>query len=768
MLFFVRSSPSFALPPVFHSGIVRQGIVTVRGLPDLRAARVAAAMNAQPFRPLVPGGGQAADLSLGPQIPVASMLGSTPEQTPAIPIVGNRFEGINAIAARLEPPDTQIGVGAGSIFEMVNLTGAIFDKSGHELVAPFSLRNFFQLAHDMFVSDPRVIFDPVSQRCFATIFSLNGANLYTSNQGRYSLAVSASSDPAGAFTVYLIAVPGTLPDQPRIGISADKVVLTGNAFECDPELGCNADRWLNNEFVVIDKADLLHGAADPRTDIYPPPQAPPKDRRAFTVQPVAVTTGATIYMGAVSLNSFSAIDIWTVSGVPSGIPDAPGTSVAVATLPLAGKWFSFPGLFTPAGNATVDAGDSRLQSAAIAGATAWFVNTVACEPAADIEQRSCLHLVAVDTATMTTSQDFAFGTARKYNFFPYLAADAANNLVAVFDQSSVGEFVSLYAVTRLATDPPNTVNAPILLKAGEGDYGGNRWGDYNSAAADPADPASVWVAGEYASDPNLPGLNWSTLIAQLEASPMPTPAFTPTALPSPQPTPALTATATPVTPTPSAQATATPSLAVGKIVVNGFEVAVGGAGDEVAMGKFTLVNDGGSAQSVGGVTISFTHPEILISATLAAHAGTGIESTLVPPEKTTVFTFDPALVIPARASVTCALTGSLRAPMFGRGDGVAAYAGMITPPGRHAEGLLFGVMLLGLLLTPYSSGARRRIMLLAGIVTLLTAAQAGCGGAPASARGVASSQAVTEVSAGGTFTGLPAPIGVVTLIGSND
>src|SRR5205823_81992 len=67
----------------------------------------------------------------------------------------------------------------------------------------------------------------------------------------------------------------------------------------------------------------------------------------------------------------------------------------------------------------------------------------------------------------------------------------------------------------------SSFTAPLTLAAGAGAYvtavsppGPERWGDYYGAAADPADPAGVWVTGEYHAAPTQDG-NWSTSVSRI-------------------------------------------------------------------------------------------------------------------------------------------------------------------------------------------------------------------------------------------------------------
>src|SRR4030095_5161559 len=86
------------------------------------------------------------------------------------------------------------------------------------------------------------------------------------------------------------------------------------------------------------------------------------------------------------------------------------------------------------------------------------------------------------------------------HFYPAIVADASNNAFIVYGRTSVGgEFPSVYVTGRAATDPVNTLRAPVLLRPGTSALAvGNPgpYGQYFGAALDPHD-GTAWGVGEY-------------------------------------------------------------------------------------------------------------------------------------------------------------------------------------------------------------------------------------------------------------------------------
>src|SRR5207247_4074562 len=126
----------------------------------------------------------------------------------------------------LTPPDMGLAVGGGKVIQMVNVVGRVW--TGTTPGAVFNLSDFFATGTD-FISDPWIIYDFPSGRFFAGIFDVD--------LGGEVIAISKTSNPAGAYWVYHVPYPsdkvtdGGCPDQGKIGVDADTVGLGFNEFD---------------------------------------------------------------------------------------------------------------------------------------------------------------------------------------------------------------------------------------------------------------------------------------------------------------------------------------------------------------------------------------------------------------------------------------------------------------------------------------------------------------------------------------------------------
>ena len=462
-----------------------------------------------------------------------------------------------------EPPDAQVAAGPNNIFEVINVAGKIYDKSGNTVLAAFNLNHLFNMNIDLFSSDPRIEYDTISGRWLVSLLILDTTDITTAQNGSFNLAVSKTSNPLDGFNVYSIETMGDFPDQPSLGFNDDKVVTGGNSFSCTPN--CNTGPFEGNEFLVWNKSEMIAGDATIDTDFFPPVE----DNTGFPIVPAkSRSSTSTLWM----LSAFGTepnppgpplsldeLDIWSVTGVPGvGLGSSATDTIATIT-----DFTDPPNAPQKNGTHNIDTADSRLLDVVFRDGHLWASGNDACKPSGDTVQRSCLQFFEVLTgsASPVVNQDFSFGTKNAYDYYPSVDLDSADDLITSFSQSSSNEFPSAFVDGRLAGDAKNTLGTPVLFQAGAKSYNSNdtsggpfRWGDYSGAGVDPADETAVWVTAEYATSQSTP-LNWGTSIAKARVLAAPTSSATPTATS----TPTATATAT-ISATPTATSTATPTI----------------------------------------------------------------------------------------------------------------------------------------------------------------------------------------------------------------
>lgn len=443
-----------------------------------------------------------------------------------VTVLPNNFIGLQrSESLNGNPPDTQVAAGPNHVLEAVNFVIRIFDKSGN-VVATSSLSSFFGLdPASIFLGDPKVRFDAMSGRWFMSVFASQ------TTSASVQLAVSTGSDPTQPFNFYSFITLGSIPDRPAIGINDDKVILGATAFACDSG-GCPTpdDPFFGSfqgmEYWVVSKADLVAGAESPAKTFFPP------DPGFFAPAPAqSLSSITTLLMAAVQLPpppdpTVRSIRVWSVTGVP-GV----GPGVTVSTVDLTPRPMPVPVGGDQPCCFFIDTGDNKLLDAVYRTNALWLTANVGCVPSGASSTFTCLKFIKIQrdptTGALTIAQDFDFGINGIDHYFAAIQIDSNDSLGAVFSSSSPSEFASVYVSAQAATDPPNFLQSPVLVKGGEDTYDSpsdNRWGDYSGAGVDPVDQTIIWTAGEYARTETDAG-NWGTWIAPIRIPLVPPPPF---------------------------------------------------------------------------------------------------------------------------------------------------------------------------------------------------------------------------------------------------
>ena len=417
------------------------------------------------------------------------------------------------------PPDTTLAAGASYIIEAVNALATVYNMTGVSQTILNTTACTTNVNTDS-VSDPRVLFDSSSG-----IWFISSTTFSPITDASWNLLFSTTSDPTTTSWFCLIiptsgiqnpdGTVGNFPDFPKIGINANKVVLTGNAFS--PTAG--GDKFQGTEFVVINKTKLLSGMAI--ASLFPP------DQGDFAIEPAQQLTKTSstdaLYMAAVnsSLASTSTIDVWTIRGVP-GDTTNPLQTPQVTPLNIATISQPPNAQQKDPGNTgiLIDTNDDSLLDASFRDGppgSLWVSANDACTPSGDTATRSCLRFINVSIdagGAMSVTQDFDYADLGTYYYYPAIRTDAAGDLFAAFSGSSSSSFASAYAGAQSAGNI-NVLTNLSVTRAGDASYtiSPTRWGDYSGAGVDPSD-LSVWLGAEYGTAIPILGSFWGTEITE--------------------------------------------------------------------------------------------------------------------------------------------------------------------------------------------------------------------------------------------------------------
>ena len=165
------------------------------------------------------------------------------------------------MARRVNPPDPDGDVGPNHYVEMVNLTFAVYSKTGTRLLGPVDLGALwagFAIEDCTDESgDAIVLYDQTTDRWLLTQFTTRGLNQATPTAPFYNcVAVSQTGDPTGAYYRYaFITQPDAedggyfFPDYPKYGVWRDSYIMTTRDFGFDDRYGISVYGLEKNKMV---------------------------------------------------------------------------------------------------------------------------------------------------------------------------------------------------------------------------------------------------------------------------------------------------------------------------------------------------------------------------------------------------------------------------------------------------------------------------------------------------------------------------------------
>jgi hypothetical protein len=430
------------------------------------------------------------------------------------------------------PPDPNGAVGPAHFVEFINGSFTTYDKTNGDSVRISDL-SFWSgagliISPSSALTDPRIIYDPASQRWFASEVDVDAnANDPTLEANNFLLAVSADSDPGGAWQGFLFRADpktGNFADFPTLGVDANGVYISGDMFH-----GSNSP--VGPSLVSIPKADLL--AASPTIAHRTMFGVMDYGVRGQVLQPVTCSDGSSsgniLAVGDIGMDSNPHSNL-----VSFAVLNATGTNatltapVSIAVNPYVvpdDPDLGFP-MFTPMqpdGTTMLDGNDARFSAKvyAVAGIIYAVHNT-------EINNRIAIRWYRIDAANRTLIESGDIINADLDLFFPSIAVNPNGTIVIACNGSSIDTPVSCYAIVGQTLNGVTTFASPLLLQSGATSYHGDdelveqlfevpassRWGDYSAISVDPSDPGRFWTIGMYPSDAANPDV-WSTQITEL-------------------------------------------------------------------------------------------------------------------------------------------------------------------------------------------------------------------------------------------------------------
>jgi hypothetical protein len=436
----------------------------------------------------------------------------SPLETPAPAI---QFAGVGNVSGVL-PPDTTGAVGPEHYVQVVNLAFQVFHKNGSSAGGPYATNTLWigyggpcEGDND---GDAIFLWDRYAQRWLFSQFAV------TSGDERVCFAVSQTSDPLGAYSLYEL-VTQRFPDYFKLGVWPDPA---NDAYFMSTNSGFAG----GYDVYALDRASMVAGLpARPaiffqsfRNLLMPAdangPRLPPAGSPGLLY---TFRAGGESYFGPPTPTSDSldlhAFDVdWTTPGnstftlLHSFTPTSGG---------LAGFNWTVCGFFVqdclpqPGTNQGIDSASwwpmHRFQyrrfvdHEALVGS--WTVDVADNGPPNPEHAAPRWFELRRTGGAWSIFQQGTHAPDAAHRWMPSIAMDGDGNLAlgySVVDEEST-LYPSIRYAARAAGDPAGTLQGEQTLFTGSGaqTHSAARWGDYSSMTVDPVDDCTFWYTNEY-------------------------------------------------------------------------------------------------------------------------------------------------------------------------------------------------------------------------------------------------------------------------------
>jgi hypothetical protein len=484
----------------------------------------------------------------------------------------------------IEPPDQGLCVGNGFVVEPINSAIAVFRQDGTRVSGPTPLNQFFGLAPAIirstppvfgdFVSDPRCLFDPPTNRFFVSLLQLDvdPATGDFTGGSHFLLAVSQTGDPTRTWNIFVLDIHNDgancpcFGDQPLIGTDANGFFVSTNAFSLVD------NRFKGAQIYAASKLFLAAGAAPPFVlHISLPPRASDGAINA-SVHPSQRVRGEEFSRFGTEyfLSAFNLVAVlenrlvaWSLNGTEQlhfrpgphtrfrfqrqpllsethGVP--PDALQKIGTLPLGS-------LVQPGVKESLSTGDQRMQQVTFADGRLWStLGTVLSAPEDTVPAGAFGDPNKAGVAWFAVKVESEHNLEARVEDQGYIAIKNANLLYPALGINREGQ-----AAIGFSISGPNIFPSTGYVESRDDDRFGRihvagagvgsedgftgypairppgtvfcdnprhptecsaRWGDYGATAI--GGDGSIWLAGEYIGPrPRSVNANWGTFITRL-------------------------------------------------------------------------------------------------------------------------------------------------------------------------------------------------------------------------------------------------------------
>lgn len=404
------------------------------------------------------------------------------------------------------PPDENGDIGINYYIETVNVSFAIYTKSGDSVYGPANMSTLWQGFPGGYTSDgdPIVLFDHLANRWLISQFSLPNFP----NGPFYELfAISQSENPMGSWNRYAFQF-SNMPDYPKLGVWPDGYYYSGNSFSP------GALNWKGPFAAVLERDSMLVGSPA-RMAFFQQSQgeesmlpadldgpAPPAGSPGYFAK-IKNVSGDTDQLRLYQLHADWA-DTANISLLGPYIINTASFYNSVSSIPQKGTSRKLDVLSKYLMN--------RLQYRNFGTYEAMVANHTV-NPEGEGRAGVRWYELRKSNSEWDVYQQGTYAPDSLCRWMGSIAMDVDGNIALGYSLSGDSIYPSIGITGRRANDEAGTMTfmENRVINGTGAQTGTERWGDYSSLSVDPVDDHTFWYTSEYIKTTSY--MTWNTRIA---------------------------------------------------------------------------------------------------------------------------------------------------------------------------------------------------------------------------------------------------------------
>jgi len=461
--------------------------------------------------------------------PVVQSYAPVPNDV-ALPLtIGQNFDGIFNIFGVL-PPDTQGDVSPDYYVQWVNLGFSVYSKTGTLVGGPYAgnvlWTGFGGACESHNDGDPITLYDHLANRWLMSQFAVQAAD-----GNHQCVAISATSDPLGAYYLYDFNWGPLINDYPKIGVWPDGYYLTVNQFTTTSYAGAGVAVFERDKMLYGQPARMVAFGQGGELGSYysiqpahlegppPPPGAPNPFLQLLSLHLGDAMDGFQFWQFHVDWSdplssTFDPNGTVATSAFDGAVcVNSAGTSLDRNCVPQTGTSSRLDSISGRAMYRAQYRNFGDHESIVVTTTVDVDPTTIADAPSSKGIAGQRWYELRDPNGTPTLYQEGSFAPAGLHRWMGSMAMDGNGNIALGYSTSSATDYPAIAFTGRHAGDPLGSMTeSEQTLHAGTGSQtsSSHRWGDYSTMSVDPADDCTFWYTTEYLNTTSSSG--WRTRI----------------------------------------------------------------------------------------------------------------------------------------------------------------------------------------------------------------------------------------------------------------